>query len=121
MKDIFVYLRKDFLSSFSDNQLEFFEFVSRLEGIFGGWNRITVYEPFKNLEVLSGDELVKFTIPKELGMILKLKKLVMKYGAKNFIFASNKLPEAEVTAHESVCWNDIKQRMFEQVESIIKK
>ena len=124
MKDIVVYLNEDFLRIIADNQVGFFEFVADLEGIFGSWNGIVGYEPMKDLTVLSGNDLVSYNLPKKMRTILKLKKLVLKYGMvdssgnDNFVFAKDKHSAKEFferrgegTEGKYVCWTDLKEKL----------
>ncbi len=126
MKDIVVYLNKEFVKKFDGNVVGFFEFVADLEGIFGSWNGIIGYEPMKNLNVLSGEALTNYNLPKQMRTILKLKKLVLKYGMidadglDNFIFARDKESAEEfLNADEGkenyICWTDLKEKLLVKV------
>ncbi len=95
MKDMEVLVKKEFVrgllqSMDEDGGLQFWEFLSRLDGVFGTWDRLASYEKFLGKAIIYGDDILKEYIPSKYGMIIALKKIVSKYGASNFVFRKEK-------------------------------
>jgi hypothetical protein len=109
MKEVEVYVKKEFVEELKKNYLLFMEFNSRLYGIFGNWRRMTVFEPFVGKSVLYGINIVKYKIPSKLGMLIGIKKLCLAYGAENLIFS-----EKENEFEDYVNWNIIMKKLFEE-------
>jgi len=98
MKDILVFVKRDFFVKFKDDPVGFFEWIAKLEGIFGNFKRLKAFKPFSDHDVVTGAELVGSNIPKDLGMVLRLKKFCLTYGAENFYFTepeSDTFPEKD--------------------------
>lgn len=108
MKDVKVYVSRELLNEIGKDKLEFAEFIAKLHGVFGTWDRMRTFEPFKDLTMVLGEDLVTYRIPAKLGMLIGLKKLCLRYGAANFIFAA---PEKDVET-DFVLWDEILEKIF---------
>ncbi|MEM0142536.1 MAG: hypothetical protein QXL94_01080 [Candidatus Parvarchaeum sp.] len=112
MKGVLVFIRKGLLARLTEDKLELLEFIARLHSIFGSFERVRGYEPFKDLISLKGEVLVGHKIPARFGMLIGLKKLANKYGADNFTFVEEG-KTVGLSTKEWISFDGIEDILFE--------